>query len=58
MRVEVWLNDLGLGQYSEAFGANDIGVQTLSSFDRANFKELSVTSLCHRMKKPAASEAP
>jgi hypothetical protein len=25
--VEAWLNDPGLGQYSEAFGANGIGVQ-------------------------------
>ena len=24
MDVEAWLNDLGLGQYAEAFGTNDI----------------------------------
>ena len=58
MGVEVWLNDFGLGQNSEAFGASDNGVQTLSSFDRVDFKELSVTSLRHRMKKTAANEAP
>lgn len=58
MGVEAWLNDPGLGQYSEAFGANDIGVQTLSSLDRNDFKELSVTSLGHHKKKLVASEAP
>ena len=56
--VEVWLNDFGLGQNSEAFGASDNGVQTLSSFDRVDFKELSVTSLGYHKKKLVASEAP
>ena len=30
MDVEVWLKDLGLGQYAEAFAENDIDGDTLT----------------------------
>jgi len=54
--VEAWLNDLGLGQYGEAFGANDIDGETLPSLDGDDLKELGVASLGHRKKLLAAIE--
>ncbi len=42
MNVETWLNDLGLGQYVEAFGTNDIDGETLASLDTDDLKELGV----------------
>ena len=56
MDVEVWLNDLGLGQYAEAFGANDIDGETLPRIDGDDLKELGVISLGHRKKLLAAIE--
>ncbi len=56
MDVEAWLNDLGLGQYAQAFGANDIDGETLASLDGDDLKELGVTSLGHRKKLLAAIE--
>ncbi len=56
MDVEAWLSDLGLGQYAEAFGANDIDGETLPSLDGDDLKELGVTSLGHRKKLLAAIE--
>ncbi len=56
MDVETWLSDLGLGQYAEAFGANDIDGETLASLDGDDLKELGVNSLGHRKKLLAAIE--
>ena len=54
MDVESWLNDLGLGQYAGAFGANDIDDETLASLDGDDLRELGVASLGHRKKLLAA----
>ncbi len=54
MEVEAWLNHLGLGQYAEAFGANDIDGETLPNLDGDDLKELGIASLGHRKKVLAA----
>ena len=59
MDVEAWLNDLGLGQYAEAFGAND--GKMLPSLDGDDLKERGVAwrgvaSLGHRKKLLTAIE--
>ncbi len=50
MDVGVWLDGLGLGQYSEAFAENDIDAETLRELTGDDLRELGVASLGHRKK--------
>jgi class 3 adenylate cyclase/tetratricopeptide (TPR) repeat protein len=43
-----WLDDLGLGQYAEAFAANHIDASLLDQLTADDLKELGVASLGHR----------
>src|SRR4051794_32595002 len=44
------LQDLGLGQYADAFTANDIDGDILATLTDADLRELGVASLGHRKK--------
>jgi class 3 adenylate cyclase/ABC-type transport system involved in cytochrome c biogenesis ATPase subunit/tetratricopeptide (TPR) repeat protein len=50
MDVAVWLRELGLERYVEAFEANDIDVAVLRSLNADELKELGVASLGHRKR--------
>jgi class 3 adenylate cyclase/pimeloyl-ACP methyl ester carboxylesterase len=54
MDVRAWLDGLGLGQYAEAFAANDIDRELLRGLSADDLKELGVASLGHRKKLLAA----
>ncbi|MEE8144527.1 MAG: adenylate/guanylate cyclase domain-containing protein, partial [Kiloniellales bacterium] len=54
MDVEVWLDDLALGQYADTFRENDIDGETLCDLTAEDLKELGVSSLGHRKKLLAA----
>jgi len=43
--VEVWVTELGLGQYAAAFRANDIDADVLRWLSSDDLKELGVSSL-------------
>jgi class 3 adenylate cyclase/tetratricopeptide (TPR) repeat protein len=49
MNVAEWLQGLGLGQYEQAFRANDIDGEVLADLDDADLEKLGV-SLGHRKK--------
>ena len=55
--VTHWLNQLGLGQYAEAFNENDIAFDQLADLDKEFLKDIGVTVVGHRMRilKAAAS---
>ena len=46
--VTKWLEDLGLGQYSDAFEENAIGFHLLSGLTDEDLREIGVTKLGHR----------
>lgn len=52
--VGQWLDGLGLGQYAQAFGDNDIDSSILPDLTAADLAELGVTSIGHRRKLLAA----
>jgi hypothetical protein len=48
-QVSAWLDGLGLGQYAEAFAANDINSrETLAALNESDLEKLGVASLGHR----------
>ena len=57
MDLAGWLNDLGLGQYSQAFAENHIDAEALRTLTADDLKELGVASLGHRKKLLAAIAA-
>jgi class 3 adenylate cyclase len=50
MDVSRWLRDLGVGNYAEAFRANDIDGEVLSRLTAADLIALGITSIGHRRK--------
>ena len=48
--IRNWLDDLGLGQYADAFEANDIDFALLSEVDDQARKDIGVTSAGHRLR--------
>ena len=50
MDVRAWLEQLGLGQYAEAFADNDIDESTLRGLTGEDLRELGVGSLGHRKR--------
>ncbi len=57
MDVRAWLQSHGLGQYVEAFRANDIDGDLLRGLTADDLKELGIASLGHRKKLLAAIAA-
>jgi hypothetical protein len=47
--IAQWLEDLGLGQYAQAFAENDIDFEVLPRLSDDNLKELGLT-LGHRVR--------
>jgi len=54
MDVATWLHGLGLGQYDQAFRANDIDAEVLGDLTAEDLVGLGVTSIGHRRKLLAA----
>ncbi|HEX6013294.1 MAG TPA: AAA family ATPase, partial [Geminicoccaceae bacterium] len=54
MDVGAWLRGLGLGQYEQAFGDNDIDAGLLPTLAADDLRELGVASLGHRKRLLAA----
>jgi class 3 adenylate cyclase len=52
--IAAWLNDLGLGQYEQAFSDNDIDSGLLPTLTECDLCELGVKSLGHRKRLLAA----
>ena len=50
MDIRGWLEQLGLGRYADAFGANDIDEATLRNLTAEDLRELGVASLGHRKR--------
>jgi class 3 adenylate cyclase len=48
--VRTWLAGIGLGQYAEAFEANDIEMDLLEGIDDQTLKEIGVASAGHRLR--------
>jgi class 3 adenylate cyclase/predicted ATPase len=55
--ISAWLRGLGLGQYEQAFRANDIDVNLLPTLTEDDLRELGVSSLGHRKRLLAAIAA-
>ena len=41
--IRAWLEELSLGQYSDAFESNDVGLDVLSTLTDADLKDLGVS---------------
>lgn len=50
MDVRIWLEQLGLGRYAEAFSANHIDESVLRGLTAEDLRELGVASLGHRKR--------
>ena len=48
--VRAWLEAIGLGQYADAFEANDIDTDLLPRIDDQLLKEIGVSSAGHRLR--------
>jgi SAM domain (Sterile alpha motif) len=48
--VRAWLAGIGLGQYADAFEANDVEVDLLKGVDDQVLKDIGVTSAGHRLR--------
>ena len=57
MDVAAWLRGLGLGQYEEAFRANDIDAEVLVDLTADDLVGLGITSIGHRRKLLSAAAA-
>jgi class 3 adenylate cyclase len=57
-RVAKWLEQLGLGQYAEAFEENAIGLEHLPDLDHETLKELGIRAVGHRMTILKAAAQP
>jgi class 3 adenylate cyclase len=47
--VRTWLAGIGLGQYADAFEANDVEMDLLNGVDDQMLKDIGVTSAGHRL---------
>ena len=50
MDVSIWLRDLGLESYAQAFRANDIDAEVLSRLTADDLIALGISSIGHRRK--------
>ena len=50
--VRDWLDLIGLGQYADAFEANDIDTDLLAQIDDQLLKDIGVSSAGHRLRIP------
>jgi class 3 adenylate cyclase/predicted ATPase len=48
--MRIWLTDLGLAQYADAFEANDIDMELLPQVDDQALKDIGVLSTGHRLR--------
>ena len=48
--IRKWLEGIGLGQYADAFEANDIDINLLAELDDANLKDSGLSSAGHRIR--------
>jgi class 3 adenylate cyclase/tetratricopeptide (TPR) repeat protein len=48
--VTAWLDQLGLGQYAQAFAENDVDAEALSRLTTDDLREIGVKSVGHRRK--------
>ena len=48
--VKIWLDDLGLGRYSDTFSENAIGWAMLPKLDHELLKEMGVAAIGHRLQ--------
>jgi hypothetical protein len=48
--IRNWLGSIGLGQYAEAFEANDIDMDLLQHVDDQTLKDIGVASAGHRLR--------
>jgi class 3 adenylate cyclase len=48
--VRTWLAGIGLGQYADAFDANDVEMNLLTGVDDQMLKDIGVTSAGHRLR--------
>ena len=48
--IQKWLETIGLGQYANAFEANDIDMDLLRQIDDQALRDLGMTSAGHRLR--------
>ena len=48
--IRKWLETIGLGQYADAFDANEIGMDLLGQVDDQMLKDIGVASGGHRLR--------
>src|SRR5262252_144949 len=48
--IRKWLETIGLGQYADAFEANDIDMDLLKQVDDQTLKDIGVASAGHRLR--------
>ena len=48
--IQKWLESIGLGQYADAFEANDIDMDLLKQVDDQLLKDIGVASAGHRLR--------
>ena len=48
--VRTWLAGIGLGQYADAFEANDVEMDLLKDVDDPMLRDIGVTSAGHRLR--------
>ena len=48
--VRNWLEEIGLGQYADAFEANDIDMDLLAQIDDQMLKDIGVPNAGHRLR--------
>ena len=52
--VRKWLESIGLGQYADAFEANDIDMELLRKVDDQTLKDIGMSSAGHRLRVRSA----
>ena len=48
--IRMWLEELGLGQYADAFNENEIGVDLLPRLTDEGLEKLGVAVMGHRIR--------
>jgi hypothetical protein len=56
-KIRLWLESQGLGQYTQAFEANDIEVELVPELTDEALRQLGVSSLGHRLRLLAAAKS-
>ena len=52
--IRKWLETIGLGQYADAFEANDIDMELLRKVDDQTLKDIGMSSAGHRLRVRSA----